>query len=141
MPPTAATSAFLDFDSSYPSAPSLLFSRLGFGGILGLCAGYAVKQAGKVAMVVLGAGVVFLQGMQYAGYIEVKWDKLERDATLALDTDGSGTLGMKDFEYYQKRLLRAITYQGPGACVCAARPGPGLRALGRGGVCAGGWER
>lgn len=46
-------------------------SRLGFSGLMGFAAGYAIKQAAKVAVTVCGAIFLGLQGLGHFGYITV----------------------------------------------------------------------
>jgi uncharacterized membrane protein (Fun14 family) len=97
------------------AAPSMLVARLGFGGVLGFCSGYAIKQASKAVAVVVGGAVVFLQALQYFGYIEVKWRKIQTDATRVLSSEGRDTLGAKDVHFWSRKLMRIMTHQGPAA--------------------------
>eukprot|EP00924_Labyrinthula_sp_SR-Ha-C_P012767 snap_masked-scaffold_78-processed-gene-0.49-mRNA-1 protein AED:0.37 eAED:0.38 QI:0/-1/0/1/-1/1/1/0/145 len=90
-------------------------SKLGFGGLLGVCCGYAIKQAAKVVMLVSGVAFLGLQGLSYAGYISVNWGKIKSDATAMLDTTGDGKVGVKDINYYVKKTLGILTFGGAGA--------------------------
>jgi len=102
------------------SGPSMVVARLGFGGVLGFCSGYAIKQASKALAVVVGSAVVLLQSLQYFGYIEVKWQKIQADTMKALSTDGKEALGVKDVKYWTRRMMRILTHQGPTAGAFAA---------------------
>jgi uncharacterized membrane protein (Fun14 family) len=96
------------------SGPALIVARLGFGGVLGFCSGYAIKQASKALAVVVGGAVVFLQSMQYLGYIEVKWAKIQADTMRVVSSDGQ-QLGVKDVKYWTRKMMRILTHQGPAA--------------------------
>jgi len=43
---------------------------------------------------------------------QVRWERIERDATALLDTDGSGSIGKKDVDYYAKRAMHVLSSQG-----------------------------
>ena len=90
-------------------------SRFGFGGMCGFCAGYAVKQATRVAAMLFGLTFVGLQGLQYAGYIEIKWNKIKKDSIRLVDSDGSGSVGVKDVKHYLKTFLAMLRFHGPTA--------------------------
>jgi FUN14 domain-containing protein 1 len=97
------------------TGPAMIVSRLGFGGVLGFCSGYAIKQASKALAVVVGSAVVLLQSMQYFGYIEVKWDKIQKDTMRSLSSDGQESFGVKDVKYWTRKMMRILTHQGPTA--------------------------
>ena len=63
----------------------------------------------------VGTAVVFLQTIQYFGYIEVKWKKIQADAMRSISADGSESLGVKDVKYWTRRMMKILTYQGPTA--------------------------
>lgn len=109
---TAEDSAVID---TVVSAVGPLAMRFGFSGGLGLCTGYAIKQASKIAAMCLGVGFVCLQSLQYAGYIEVKWGKIKSDMASSVSTDGSGKVTIKDVRHYTTKLFRVLRYHGPGA--------------------------
>lgn len=102
-------------ESAILEVPSRILAKLGLGGMLGLCAGYSIKQATKALGVVVGGAVVLLQGLQYAGYIEVKWNKIQRDTMKVISSDGSDNLSAKDLTFWMRRMMRILTHQGPTA--------------------------
>ena len=53
-----------------------LFLRLGFSFIVGLAAGYALKLAFKVALVLIGIILIGVFALQYAGLAEVDWSSV-----------------------------------------------------------------
>ncbi len=55
--------------------PAILFQASG-GLVLGFAAGYAVKKALKLALLVLGVFTIALIGLEYYGVISVNYDKL-----------------------------------------------------------------
>ena len=63
-----------------------IIAKVSFGSVMGFCSGYAVKQAGKVAALVLGTGFIALQTCVSYGYIEVDWGKVKDDAIKKVDT-------------------------------------------------------
>ena len=71
-------------------------TQVGFGAVAGYCAGVALRVAGTAGLALAGAGFVALQGLQYKGYVEVDWQKVERelrdtvqDVTSASDDEAS----------------------------------------------------
>ena len=50
-----------------------LCSRLGFGGIMGVCSGIAVKKIGQTVAYMVGIAFIGLQFAQYKGLIEIDW--------------------------------------------------------------------
>lgn len=94
---------------------SKFFSTLGFSGVLGFSAGYAIKQIIKGASFYLGCGFMFFQTLSYFGYIRVNWTKIKDDVVKLLDTDGSGKVGTKDIRYYTKKMFNLLSVGGAGA--------------------------
>eukprot|EP00286_Rhodomonas_abbreviata_P021531 CAMPEP_0181296708 /NCGR_PEP_ID=MMETSP1101-20121128/4848_1 /TAXON_ID=46948 /ORGANISM="Rhodomonas abbreviata, Strain Caron Lab Isolate" /LENGTH=97 /DNA_ID=CAMNT_0023401591 /DNA_START=127 /DNA_END=416 /DNA_ORIENTATION=- len=66
--------------------------KLGFGGVMGICTGVAMKRLGNNAAAVVGAGFVVLQGLSYLGYIQIDYDKVTKDAQTLVDADGDGKI-------------------------------------------------
>jgi len=73
------------------------FLRLGFSFIVGLAAGYALKVAFKIALVVGGLIMILLFSLQYKGIIQVDWAGMESnyDGFLAWLAAYAG--GLRDF--------------------------------------------
>ena len=93
---------------------SPLLSQITFGSVLGYCSGYASKQMGKAAAVYVGMAFLGAQGLAYAGYIDVNWGKVKRDARSALDVDRDGKLTAKDLRVWWKRVRHVLEYNLPG---------------------------
>jgi uncharacterized membrane protein (Fun14 family) len=86
-----------------------IIAKISFGSIMGFCSGYALKQAGRVAAVVLGAGFIAVQTCVSYGYIHVNWDKVKDDAIKKVDTDGDGKLSADDMKAYWAKLKSLLT--------------------------------
>ena len=52
---------------------------IGFSGVSGFVTGYTLTKLGKVGVVVLGSGLLFVQGLSHVGYVTTHWDKAEHD--------------------------------------------------------------
>merc|ERR1719453_1940428 len=92
-----------------------LASKLGFGGVLGLTSGYALKKIGKMAAFSAGCIFILFQSAAYAGLIDIKWGDIEHKAEAALDMDGDGKLTMNDAVVVWKKYLKPmLTYHLPG---------------------------
>ena len=63
-----------------------IIAKVSFGSLMGFCSGYALKQVGKIAAVVLGAGFIAVQTAVSYGYIDVNWEKVKDDAIKKIDT-------------------------------------------------------
>merc|ERR1719359_1670203 len=69
---------------------------LSFGGAAGMCTGFCLKKLGKVVAVGFGGLYCLFQAAAVQGYINVNWDKVEKDFTFLLDSNGDGKLDEKD---------------------------------------------
>lgn len=53
--------------------------QLSWGFAMGVCSGFALKKVSKVGALALGALFILMQCASYSGYIDVNYQKLERD--------------------------------------------------------------
>lgn len=63
---------------------------LGFGGAIGVAAGYAAKKATRLTLLMLGALFIIVQLLAYVDLIQIRWDVVEsffRD--IWFDAEGS----------------------------------------------------
>mmetsp|Transcript_15509 Transcript_15509/g.25388 ORF Transcript_15509/g.25388 Transcript_15509/m.25388 type:complete len:249 (+) Transcript_15509:277-1023(+) len=88
-------------------------TQLSFGAASGCAAGYALRQGGKIAAVLLGGGFMFIQSMAYVGYIEVDWRKFERDYYKLLDRDHDGKVTAKDFQLLLNNTTELLKFNMP----------------------------
>lgn len=86
-----------------------IIAKISFGSIIGYCSGYTLKQVGKVAAIILGAGFIAVQTCVSYGYIQVDWNKVKDDALKKVDTDGDGKLGSGDIKVYWLKLKSLLT--------------------------------
>eukprot|EP00620_Florenciella_sp_RCC1587_P015524 CAMPEP_0182571276 /NCGR_PEP_ID=MMETSP1324-20130603/12910_1 /TAXON_ID=236786 /ORGANISM="Florenciella sp., Strain RCC1587" /LENGTH=338 /DNA_ID=CAMNT_0024785831 /DNA_START=117 /DNA_END=1134 /DNA_ORIENTATION=+ len=87
---------------------SPIASKLGFGGFLGMTAGYALKKIGKMAAFGTGCLFILFQGAAYAGFIDIHWNAIEHKMEESLDLDGDGKLTMSDAVVFWKKYLKPM---------------------------------
>ncbi len=90
-------------------------TKLGFGGILGYCSGYAIRIGTRIAATTIGIGFVCLQTLQYFGYIEINWIKIRKDLIGFVDSNNSGTVDVQDLRHYCINGYKIMRYKGPPA--------------------------
>jgi uncharacterized membrane protein (Fun14 family) len=73
------------------------FLRVGFSFIVGLAAGFALKVAFKIALVVIGVMLVGVFALQYAGLAEVDWSGVELQYDTGADWLGTQGGALLDF--------------------------------------------
>lgn len=59
--------------------------QVSWGFAMGVCSGFALKKVSKVGALALGSLFVVMQCASYSGYIDVNYQKLERDVMTYLD--------------------------------------------------------
>jgi FUN14 domain-containing protein 1 len=74
-------------------------TQVGFGAIAGYAAGVALRVAGTAGLAFAGAGFLALQGLQYKGYVEVDWVRVERELRNTV-----GDVSKVSSETYNRRL-------------------------------------
>lgn len=89
--------------------------QMTFGSIVGYCSGSAAKKIGKALSIVLGMGFILVQSAVYTGYIEVDWDKVQKDAVEKIDATGDGKLDTNDLQAYWKKVKKILTHKVPSA--------------------------
>lgn len=91
-----------------------IMSQLSLGSVMGFCSGYAMKKVGKALAVVVGVGFVALQTAASYGYLEVKWQKISKDAQFKMDASGDGKVDKEDVKLWWKKLKALLTKNLPG---------------------------
>ncbi|MCE4604274.1 MAG: hypothetical protein F7B20_04830 [Aeropyrum sp.] len=71
--------------------------QAGGGAVLGFAAGYAVKKAVKVLLIVLGAFMMGLLGLSYYGIITVNWGKLALYIERAISGSQAAAASLKSY--------------------------------------------
>ncbi|AFZ67376.1 FUN14 domain-containing protein [Deinococcus peraridilitoris] len=62
---------------SVPDLLRPLLPDLSIGGVLGFCAGFAIKKVGRVMIFALGALFVIVQLLAYFGFLSVNWGRVQ----------------------------------------------------------------
>ena len=55
-----------------------LLAQLGFGGVAGLCVGYALKKLGKIVAFIIGLAFLGLQLLAWKGIISINYAAMEQ---------------------------------------------------------------
>eukprot|EP00924_Labyrinthula_sp_SR-Ha-C_P005200 maker-scaffold_1-snap-gene-24.16-mRNA-1 protein AED:0.06 eAED:0.06 QI:131/1/1/1/1/1/5/65/236 len=98
---------------SKPNSKFDAVQQLTFGAFTGFVSGYALRQGAKVASVALGTGFVFIQGLAYLGYVDVKWRKIERVYYDVLDADQDGKITANDFSILFNNTTELLKFEFP----------------------------
>lgn len=80
------------------------------GTIFGICSGFAARKAFRVGAVVVGAGFMSLQLLQYYGYITIEWKTIEQELLSRLDLNKDGRVDERDLEIAKQRFMKALTW-------------------------------
>jgi len=75
---------------------------------MGYCSGFALKKVGKVAALVCGAGFMALQGLSYAGYINIDHSKLQKEVEGMMDLNKDGVVDAGDAEVAKDKLMEVL---------------------------------
>lgn len=89
--------------------------KLGFGGVMGICTGVALKRIGNGIAALVGVSFIGLQCLSYLGYIQIDYLKVSKDAQAVLDADRDGKLTEKDFVLVWKKFVDIMSFNVPGA--------------------------
>ena len=81
---------------------------------MGICCGVAFRRLSSNVAYAIGLAFLGLQGLSYAGYININYHKAIKDVTKVLDVDGDGKLTSKDAIYLWRQLHKILTYNIPG---------------------------
>mmetsp|Transcript_60678 Transcript_60678/g.119426 ORF Transcript_60678/g.119426 Transcript_60678/m.119426 type:complete len:198 (+) Transcript_60678:42-635(+) len=91
------------------------FQKLGFGGVMGICTGVALKRLGNEAAAIVGMGFVVLQGLSYLGYVKIDYGRVAEDANKIMDADGDGKLTTSDIVILWNKAKDIFCFNLPGA--------------------------
>ncbi|TYZ61050.1 hypothetical protein PybrP1_002655, partial [[Pythium] brassicae (nom. inval.)] len=87
--------------------------QLSWGFAMGACSGFALKKVSKVGALVLGALFILMQCASYSGYIDVDYQKLERDVLDFLDINKDGQFAAKDVDTVYKQVMKVLEFSLP----------------------------
>jgi len=99
-----ATPVVASVDSLIPATGAITF-----GGLIGYCVGRFARQFGQTAASVIGVVFLLFQAASWPGYVQVHWDKIERDVTHILDWNKDGKLDSKDAKGFFKSAINNLT--------------------------------
>eukprot|EP01039_Chlorochromonas_danica_P003510 gene3510-3845_t len=92
-----------------------VIQQLGLSGVFGACSAIALKRVSQQAAVVVGVIFAGLQGLAYAGYININYKKVSDDAQKAMDVTGDGKFDKEDVKVIWQHLYDILAYQLPNA--------------------------
>mmetsp|Transcript_30898 Transcript_30898/g.71206 ORF Transcript_30898/g.71206 Transcript_30898/m.71206 type:complete len:82 (+) Transcript_30898:514-759(+) len=78
--------------------------------------------------VAFGSVFVLLQGLSYAGYIQVNQAKMQKDVEKMLDLNDDGKIDVQDGEMVYKKVMSVLQYNMPAGGGFAAGFVGGLRS-------------
>uniref|UniRef100_A0A7S3XR85 EF-hand domain-containing protein n=1 Tax=Heterosigma akashiwo TaxID=2829 RepID=A0A7S3XR85_HETAK len=90
-----------------------LGQQISFGLVSGVCAGVFVKKVSIASAMVVGGVFCMIQGLSYAGYISVDYNKVERDFNKALDLNNDGKLDSKDIKMAYNKFDSVMSFNIP----------------------------
>ena len=79
--------------------------QLSLASLFGFSAGACLKHVGRKAAIGVGALFIALNGLNYMGYINIHWARMEDDFVRHLDTDGDKKITFKDLQNHMKRFV------------------------------------
>lgn len=94
------------FEKGYPG-------QIGYGFMMGYSSGYALKKASKFAAFMVGGVFVILQSLSYTGYLQVDYNKVQKDVEDTFDLNNDGVLDIKDAEFAFTKVKEIVGYQMP----------------------------
>eukprot|EP00607_Mallomonas_marina_P004679 CAMPEP_0182427492 /NCGR_PEP_ID=MMETSP1167-20130531/17825_1 /TAXON_ID=2988 /ORGANISM="Mallomonas Sp, Strain CCMP3275" /LENGTH=200 /DNA_ID=CAMNT_0024609777 /DNA_START=80 /DNA_END=682 /DNA_ORIENTATION=+ len=94
---------------------SPIINKLGMGGLVGVCAGYASKRLGKEVAFIIGCGFLVLQYLQEKGYIAIQYKKAQDDILKELDQNKDGKFDTQDVLAWWQKASAVITHNIPGS--------------------------
>ncbi|KAF9330864.1 hypothetical protein BG006_006216 [Podila minutissima] len=97
------------YDIPTEREPLINSKELTFGAAMGLCSGYLFKKLGKMMMLVVGLGFVWLQLLASSGYIQVNWVKVEHKFKQQFDLDNDGKVTLNDAKHGFRAIIELLT--------------------------------
>jgi FUN14 domain-containing protein 1 len=87
---------------------------LSIGGLSGFCAGFVLKKVGTATVFLFGSTFCLFQLAASAGYIEIKWDKVEDDMCTAIERLEQANAESKTPEDYINQIAPLLVKNGTG---------------------------
>jgi uncharacterized membrane protein (Fun14 family) len=103
--------------NSFIARHSDYINQLGFSGLLGFCCGIACKGISRQVATAIGVCFIGLQALSYYGYVQINYNKIQKDAVNVLDVNGDGKFDEKDLYTMWEKFKGAMSYNLPkGGC-------------------------
>ena len=106
---------------------SPIVGPLGFGGLIGFCTAVVFKRVSVQAAYGVGICFIGLQTLNYLGYVQINFLKVQKDAIEILDADHDGKLTSKDLIIIWRNLKNILISNVPSAGGFSAGLALGLR--------------
>ncbi|KAL4134153.1 hypothetical protein PRIC2_004464 [Phytophthora ramorum] len=94
--------------------------QISWGFCMGACAGFAFKKMSKLGAVAVGTLFILLQCASYSGYVDVNYQKLERDVKNYLDINKDGVFDTKDLDSMYQSTMKVLEFSLPAGSGFAA---------------------
>ncbi|KAK9828508.1 hypothetical protein WJX72_000456 [[Myrmecia] bisecta] len=92
-----------------------ILKNLGFSGICGAASGVAFKAVGRACAVAVGCVFILIQGLAYAGYIQLDWTRVHADVMRTCDVNHDGRLDASDLKAALTSFLAVLSEGVPSA--------------------------
>eukprot|EP00586_Coscinodiscus_wailesii_P017629 CAMPEP_0172503892 /NCGR_PEP_ID=MMETSP1066-20121228/173430_1 /TAXON_ID=671091 /ORGANISM="Coscinodiscus wailesii, Strain CCMP2513" /LENGTH=209 /DNA_ID=CAMNT_0013279823 /DNA_START=173 /DNA_END=802 /DNA_ORIENTATION=- len=87
--------------------------HVSYGFVCGFCSGYALKKVGKAGAVSFGMVFCLLQSLSYAGYIDIDYERAEKDLTNILDMNNDGKVDEEDAKELMDKVVEVLSFNLP----------------------------
>merc|ERR1712071_695522 len=87
--------------------------KLSYGLICGFTSGFALKKVGRAGAVVAGLGFVAIQTLNYSGYVNVNFEKMNADFNQMMDVNNDGNVDEKDAKQISDKVMEVLSYNIP----------------------------
>ncbi|DAZ98573.1 TPA: hypothetical protein N0F65_005757 [Lagenidium giganteum] len=87
--------------------------QISWGFMMGAFSGFTMKKLSKAGAVALGGVFILMQCASYAGYIDVNYQKLERDVMEFLDLNHDGKVDTQDANELFKSVMKVLEFSLP----------------------------
>jgi uncharacterized membrane protein (Fun14 family) len=87
--------------------------QIGYGFLMGYSSGFCLKKVSKLVAFAVGGFFIVIQTLSFNGYMQVNYEKLEKEANKVLDVNHDGKVDAKDAEAAYYKLQSVLSYHMP----------------------------
>mmetsp|Transcript_22058 Transcript_22058/g.20053 ORF Transcript_22058/g.20053 Transcript_22058/m.20053 type:complete len:185 (-) Transcript_22058:29-583(-) len=87
--------------------------QLGYGFMMGYSSGYCLKKLSRVIAFAVGGVFITVQFLSYHGYMNVNYDKFEKDVEKMFDINQDGKVDDKDATLAYNKINKVLGYHLP----------------------------